>query len=328
MSAPLPPTNPPPATPRHDPVMVAEVLEALAVRPGGRYIDATVGLGGHARAILEAAGPSGTLLGIDRDPQALAVARERLAPFGDAVTLAHGVFWEIDAIGRAHGFDAVDGVLFDLGVSSLQLETPGRGFSFSRNEALDMRMDASAADTLTAAEVVNEYEEGELAQIIWEYGEEPRSRAIARAIVQRRPLHTTADLVSAIEQAVGRGRERQIHPATLTFQALRVHINQEIDLLGDALAAAHGLLAGAGARLVVISFHSLEDRRVKEYMARESTDCLCPPRTPQCICGHEASLRLVHRRVRRPTDSEVMRNPRARSARLRAAALLPLEFAA
>jgi 16S rRNA (cytosine1402-N4)-methyltransferase len=209
----------------------------------------------------------------------------------------------------------------------MQLDAPGRGFSFQRDEALDMRMtgpswDSEGSSTLTAAEIVNEYEEEEIASIIWRYGEERRSRAIARAIVARRPIETTGELVNAIEQAVGRGRERQIHPATLTFQALRIAVNEEMDSLVAVLPQAHGLLDGAGARMAVIAFHSLEDRVVKDYFRRESTDCICPPRTPACVCGHVASLRVITRRPRRPSAAEVERNPRARSARLRVAEAL------
>ena len=321
-------TAPAADAPRHEPVMLAQAIEGLAVRPGGRYVDATVGLGGHAEAILEAAQPGGLLLGIDLDPHALAAVRERLARFGAAVVLAQGSYREIAALCEEHGFghgseglgegsDGVDGVLFDLGLSTLQLEAPGRGFSFQRDEPLDMRMDP--AGDRSAADIVNGSSEQEIAQLIREYGEERRARAIARAIVARRPINTTGELVSAVEQAVGRGRKRQIHPATLTFQALRIAVNQEIDNLVVALPAARGLLAGAGSRLVVIAFHSLEDRVVKQYFRHESTDCICPPRTPICVCGHSATLRRVTKRVRRPTEEEVARNPRARSARLRVA---------
>lgn len=308
-----------PSAAAHLPVMVPQVLEVLAVHPGGSYVDATVGLGGHAEAILEAA-PGGRLLGLDQDPAALEVARARLARFGGGAVLAHGNFRELDKHARNAGFAAVDGVLMDLGVSSMQLDTPARGFSFQEEAALDMRMDPSSP--VTAAEIVNDWDEEDLANVIWRYGEERRSRSIARAIVARRPIRGTRDLVSAIEQAVGRGRERQIHPATLTFQALRIAVNQELDSLEDALPQAHGLLDGAGARLAVISFHSLEDRIVKNYLRRESTDCVCPPRTPQCVCGHVATLRLVTRRAMRPSPAEVAANPRARSARLRAAEAL------
>ena len=235
----------------------------------------------------------------------------------EPVTLARGNFSDIASIAAEHGFIAVDGVLFDLGVSSLQLEAPGRGFSFQRDEPLDMRMDPDGPTT--AADIVNTYEERELATLIWQYGDERRSRPIARAIVGRRPVQTTGELVNAIEQAVGRGRERQIHPATLTFQALRIAVNRELDFLVGSLEAARGLLAGVGSRLVVISFHSLEDRLVKQYLIKEASACICPPSVPVCICGHTPTLRLVTKRVRRPAASEVARNPRARSARMRVA---------
>jgi len=303
--------------PRHAPVLLRETVDALAVRAGGTYIDATVGLGGHAEAVLEAAQPDGRLLGIDRDPDAIEVASERLGRFGDLAVLVQGNHDEVATIGREHGFDAVDGVLFDLGVSSMQLDAPGRGFSFQRDEALDMRMGPDAVET--AADLVNTREEHELADIIWKYGEERRSRAIARAIVANRPIRTTGELVNAIEQAVGRGRERQIHPATLTFQALRIAVNGELRSLEDALDGARGLLAGVGSRLAVISFHSLEDRIVKRYMIKESSTCVCPPRTPVCICGATPRLRVVNRRAIRASEDEIARNPRARSARLRVA---------
>lgn len=303
----------------HLPVMVPEVLRVLDVHAGGSYVDGTVGLGGHAEAILDAA-PGGRLFGLDQDPAALEAARVRLARFGDGAVLAHGNFRDLGEHARKAGFGAVDGVLMDLGVSSMQLDTPERGFSFQGDQALDMRMDPTSE--LTAAEIVNTWDEEEIANVIYRYGEERRSRAIARAIVARRPLRGTRELVNAIEQAVGRGRERQIHPATLTFQALRIAVNQELDSLEEALPQAHGLLDGAGARLAVIAFHSLEDRIVKDYLRLESTDCVCPPRTPQCVCGHVATLRLVTRRAMRPSPAEVAANPRARSARLRAAEAL------
>ena len=314
------------STPTHVPVMLDEVLEGLAVHPGGRYIDATVGLGGHAEAISRAAAPGGRLLGIDADPEALNLARARLAPFGDAIVLVHGNFREIASHARRAGFPRVDGVLFDLGVSSYQLDASGRGFSFQRDEPLDMRMDPGSERS--AADIVNSGSEQELAKLIRRYGEERRSRAIARAIIANRPLRTTADLVGAIEQAAGRGRERRIHPATLTFQALRIAVNRELDSLGDTLSAACSLLDGTGTRLVVIAFHSLEDRIVKDFMRRESRDCICPPRLPICRCGHVATLRLVSRRVRKPSADEIASNPRARSARLRVAERLPDRAAA
>lgn len=303
--------------PKHEPVLLHEVLAALDVRPGGTYVDATVGLGGHAEAILEAAQPDGRLLGIDRDPAAIKLAAQRLARFGALAVLVEGNHEDVAAIAREHGFDVVNGVLFDLGVSSMQLDAPGRGFSFQRNEPLDMRMGPDAP--MTAADIVNTYDEAALADIIWRYGEERRSRPIARAIVANRPIRTTGELVNAIEQAVGRGRERQIHPATLTFQALRIAVNGELGSLEDALEAARGLLGGVGSRLTVISFHSLEDRIVKRYMIKESSTCVCPPRTPVCICGATPRLRVISKRAVRASEAEIARNPRARSARLRTA---------
>lgn len=322
-------STPRPTTPHHVPVMVDEVIDGLDVRPGGAYVDGTVGLGGHALAILEAAQPNGRLLGIDRDPHALEAAAERLAKFGDAVVLVHGNYEDVESICEEHGFESVDGFVLDLGVSSLQLEQTGRGFSFQRDEPLDMRMDPN--QELTAAHLVNEEEEGELANIIWRYGEERRSRRIARAIVANRPIETTGALAGVIEQAVGRGRGRpnNIHPATLTFQALRIAVNQELSHLDAVLASAHGLLEATGGRLVVISFHSLEDRRVKEYIRDHSSD---RPRDPENRWapdpGPPPSWRRVTRRVRKASDEEIARNPRSRSARLRVAEAIPTQEAA
>ena len=315
-----------PTPPHHVPVMVDEVIDGLAVRRGGSYVDGTVGLGGHALAILEAAQPGGRLLGIDRDPHALATAAERLAAYGNAVVLVRGNYADVRAICGEHGFEAVDALLLDLGVSSLQLEQPARGFSFQRGEPLDMRMDPD--QELTAADVVNETEERELADIIWRYGEERRSRRIARAIVAHRPMETTGELAGVIEQAVGRGRGRpnNIHPATLTFQALRIAVNQELMHLDAVLASAHGLLEATGGRLVVISFHSLEDRRVKEYIRDHSPDRPRDRWAPDS--GPPPSWRRITRRVRKASSDEIARNPRARSARLRVAEAIPVAEAA
>ena len=308
------------AAPQHEPVMLPEIVEALAVRPGGRYVDATLGLGGHSSAIVAAAQPGGRLLGIDRDPNAIRVAGERLSSYGDAVVIARGEFADIAPICDEHGFRPVDGILFDLGVSSMQLDMPGRGFSFMRDEPLDMRMDPEGG--MTAADIVNSYDEARLAALIWEYGEERNSRRIARAIVARRPLHTTASLANLVEGVArhapgGRGTER-IHPATRTFQALRIAVNGEIEQIERALVDAEGLL-GPGGRIAVISFHSLEDRAVKTFFRDRARDCICPPRQPVCTCDHRATLREISRKVTRPTDDEVALNPRARSARLRVA---------
>src|SRR5439155_10516281 len=304
----------------HEPVMVREVLAALAVEPGGRYIDGTLGAGGHAEAVLEAASPGGTLLGIDKDPGALALARQTLERFGDSAALVEGSYAAVDAICDGRGFAPVNGILFDLGLSSLQLGDPARGFSFQREGPLDMRF--GPGQDLTASHWVNDAKESELADILWRFGEERDSRRIARAVVERRPLRTTTDLTKAVEQAVGRGSKGQSHPATKTFQALRIAVNQELASLVDALPRALGLL-GFGSRLAVISYHSLEDRIVKQFIARESRDCICPPRQPVCTCGHVRTLRPVTRGAVTPSSEEVRRNPRSRSAKLRAAERLP-----
>jgi 16S rRNA (cytosine1402-N4)-methyltransferase len=304
----------------HVPVLLREVVEAMAVRPGGRYVDCTLGGGGHAEAILKASSPDGELLGIDLDPGALATARERLAAFAPRAAFVEGSFSDVGDLCRDRGFAPVDGVLFDLGLSSLQLEDESRGFSFQREGPLDMRF--SPRQELTAAEIANTYGEEALADLLWRYGEERDSRRIARRLVQERPFHTTTQLAKAVEQAVGRRARGAIHPATRTFQALRIAVNQELLRLEAALVQAHSLL-GFGSRLVVISYHSLEDRIVKNFLRREARDCVCPPGTPVCICGHRASLRLVAQGVVRPSAEEVAANPRARSARLRVAERLP-----
>ena len=300
--------------------MVREVVAALNVRPGGRYVDGTVGAGGHALAIIEAASPGGSLLGIDKDPEALDAARQRLERFGDDVRLVEGDFAEMGRICREHGFAPVHGVLLDLGVSSLQLDAAERGFSFQREGPLDMRF--SARQELTAEQIVNDYSQEELADIIWRFGEEPQSRRIARRIVERRPLRSTTELAKVVEEAVGGRARRQSHPATRTFQALRIAVNQELLSLDAALPQAYGLLGDLG-RLAVLSYHSLEDRLVKEFVRRESRDCICPPRQPVCTCGHRAGLRPVSRGAVRPSPDEVAANPRSRSARLRVAERLP-----
>ena len=307
-------------TRQHVPVLLREVVEALAVRPGGRYVDCTLGAGGHAEAILEAASPDGELLGIDLDPEALSTARERLATFAERVTFVEGNFGQVGGLCRERDFAPVQGILFDLGLSSLQLEEAHRGFSFQREGPLDMRF--SPRQELTAADIVNTYREEDLADLLWRYGEERQSRRIARRLIEERPVRTTTQLAKAVEQAVGRRARGAIHPATRTFQALRIAVNQELLHLETALVQAHGLL-GFGARLVVISYHSLEDRIVKNFLRREARDCVCPPGVLVCVCGHRATLRLVARGVIRPSAGEVTANPRARSARLRVAERLP-----
>jgi 16S rRNA (cytosine1402-N4)-methyltransferase len=298
----------------HVPVMVREVIDALAVHPGGRYVDGTTGEGGHAEAILES---GGRVLGIDRDRDALSVARERLALYGDNVTLVEGNYRDMPTICTEHDFAPVDGILLDLGVSSFQLEQAGRGFSFSREGPLDMRF--SPSDELTASDIVNGYREEDLADLIWRFGEERKSRRVAHRIIEERPILTTTELARVVEQAVGKRGQNVTHPATRTFLALRIAVNSELAHLAAALEEAHGLLDGSGSRTAVISYHSLEDRIVKDFFRREASDCICPPGTPVCTCGHKATLRLLTRKPVRPSDLEVLINPRSRSARLRAA---------
>jgi 16S rRNA (cytosine1402-N4)-methyltransferase len=308
----------------HTPVLLAESLALLAVRPGGIYIDATVGLGGHSEAIAGAMGPGGRLLCIDRDREALEFARTRLARFGRSASFVRGNFDELASVAAAEGFDSVDGILMDLGISSLHIQDAARGFSFALEGPLDMRMDPSSGGP-TAADIVNTLDEHELASLLYRYGEERQSRRIARAMVQARPLRTTWELARAVEQAVGgAGGRTHLHPATRVFLALRIRVNGELDSLDAALPQALRLLGfgtghGDGGRLAVISFHSLEDRIVKQFVRRESSSCLCPPGLPVCRCGHAATLRDLTRKPVRPTEAEIAANPRARSARLRAA---------
>lgn len=301
----------------HIPVLFQTVLDGLQVRPGGRYIDATIGGAGHAAGILAASSPDGRLLGLDRDPTAVDVARARLASYLGRVVIEHRSFVHLAEVARSQQFIPVDGILFDLGLSSLQLADPSRGLAFMVDGPLDMRFDPTSGGP-TAADLVNDLDPEELAALLYRYGEERQARRIAQAILAARPLHTTGELAAVVERAVGKGRHERIHPATRTFQALRMAVNDELTALEAALPQAVEILA-PGGRLAVISFHSLEDRLVKEFMRRESRDCICPPETPVCVCGHRATLRLITRKPIRPTAQEIAANPRSRSARLRVA---------
>jgi 16S rRNA (cytosine1402-N4)-methyltransferase len=296
----------------HVPVLVGVVVEWLRPRPGARLVDATVGLGGHAAALL-AASPDTRLLGLDRDPEALAQATARLAGAGDRVVLRRASYADLGAVVREVGWDGADAVLLDLGVSSLQLGVAARGFGFRAEGPLDMRMDPDA--TTTAADVVNASSERELARILAEYGEEHRARAVARAIVRARPLRTTTELADVVGRVVGRGRPG-LHPATRTFQALRIATNAELAAL-DAFLADGWQILRPGGRLVILAYHSLEDRRVKEAFRRWAASCVCPPRVSPCVCGWSAKVRILTRRPVRPTPDEIAANPRSRSARLR-----------
>jgi 16S rRNA (cytosine1402-N4)-methyltransferase len=299
----------------HTPVLFNEVLSELRPSSGSRIIDGTVGSGGHARGILAASSPDGRLLGLDRDPEAVAKARERLADFGNRVILQQGSFAEITNLAAEIGWGSVHGILFDLGVSSMQLVDPRRGFSFQEEGPLDMRFDP--AQDLRAADLVNEFSVGELASIIRRYGEEPKAYKIARAIVEARPLSSTRELADIVTHVVGR-EKRHIHPATRTFQALRIAVNDELDTLRDGLLQAIQLLE-PGGRLVVVSFHSLEDRIVKHLFREESRECVCPPEQVVCTCEGRPRIRVLTRHPIRPTEEEVKANPKARSARLRVA---------
>ncbi len=305
---------------RHVPVMVPEVLSALEVKPGGFYIDANLGEGGHTEAILRASAPHGAVLGIDADKEAISSVVERLSrspELADHLITSNANFRYMESVSTEYGRNpgSVDGVLFDLGLSSLQLDTEERGFSFRRSDPLDMRFDVR--QTLTAGDIVNTYSRDELADVIYQYGEERASRRIAAAIVAARPLQTATQLADVIASAVPRRGSRRIHPATKTFQALRIAVNDELGALETGLRQAISLLK-PGGRLVVIAYHSLEDRIVKNLFRREASNCICPPERPICDCAHTASLRLVSRRVIKPSQAEIEGNPRSRSARLRA----------
>lgn len=305
----------------HRPVLYHQIIHALRPSPAGLYVDCTLGAAGHAWGILEASAPDGKLLGLDLDAQALEIARARLAPFGERAILRQASYAALQEQLQAIGWERVHGILLDLGVSSMQLDTPQRGFSFQHNAPLDMRFDLRAP--LRASDLVNELSEQELAQLLFRYGEEKRARQIARAIVRARPVHTTAELAAIVAEASGasqkqKGSQRSIHPATRTFQALRIAVNRELEAVESILPQAVAALA-PGGRLAVISFHSLEDRIVKQFFRRESQDCLCPPRQPVCTCGHKATLIELTRRPITPDAEEVAQNPRSRSARLRVA---------
>jgi 16S rRNA (cytosine1402-N4)-methyltransferase len=299
----------------HTPVLYQAVLQGLRPRPGGRYIDGTLGAGGHAAGILQAAAPSGELLGLDLDPVGIGLAKARLSLYGRQLHTARASFDTMAEQAAALGWQYVDGILLDLGLSSMQVDDPRRGFSFREEGPLDMRFDPEGL--VTAADLVNGLAEGELAALLAEFGEEPRARLVARAILRERPIQSTRTLAELVARSTGY-RHSRIHPATRTFQALRIAVNDELGRLSRALEAAIGLLQ-PGGRLAVIAFHSLEDRRVKQFFQKESRDCICPPQQPVCTCGHTASLTLVTRRPVRPDEGEIQANPRARSARLRIA---------
>lgn len=297
----------------HQPVLYNEIILLLQPHRAGRYVDGTLGAAGHAFGILKASEPDGLLLGFDVDDHALQLAQAHLKEFGNRAKLVHDSFTNLSDQLTAMGWDKVDGILLDLGLSSMQLDTPERGFSFKQDALLDMRFDLRNPES--AGNLVNNLSEKELADVLYTFGEERRSHKVARAIIQARPIETTMQLARVVANATSSGR-RGMHPATRTFQALRIAVNQELDALKEVLPQAVDSLNPMG-RLAVISYHSLEDRIVKQFFRRESTDCICPSKQPVCDCGHSASIERITRRPIRPQEDEIERNPRARSARLR-----------
>lgn len=302
----------------HIPVMLEACLRLMDPKPGGTYADGTMGAGGHSEAILKASSPDGRLTAFDLDPAAIGIAETRLRPFGERVRIVKDSY---TALGDYVPENSLDGFMVDLGVSSMQLDQAERGFSFLQDGPLDMRF--SPEQPVSAADIVNSWSQEDLAHILWQYGEERKSRQIAAMICaerEKKPIETTAQLRGIIEQAAGPGRDR-IHPATRSFQAIRIAVNEELKAVETVLPAALKALK-PGGRLLVISFHSLEDRIVKNYFRTESKDCLCPPEQPVCTCGHKAVLRELTRHPIIADETEIKANPRARSAKLRAAVKL------
>lgn len=299
----------------HRPVLYHEIIHALRPQRDKSYVDGTVGAGGHALGILQASEPNGRLLGFDVDPEALSIARDRLVNYRSRVVLILASYTTLREQLKILGWKTVDGILLDLGVSSMQLDIAERGFSFRTDGPLDMRYDPN--NPVSAAELVNHLPEKELADMLFRYGEEKRSRQVAKAIVQSRPLYRTGQLAEIVARVTSGGR-KGLHPATRTFQALRIAVNNELRAIEEVLPQAMDALV-PGGRLAVISFHSLEDRIVKNYFRVESRDCICPSNQPICTCGHHALLREITRRPIKPQESEMADNPRSRSARLRVA---------
>jgi 16S rRNA (cytosine1402-N4)-methyltransferase len=308
----------------HIPVLLAETIAGLALKPGSTCVDGTLGGGGHAEALLEATAPAGRLLGLDADPAAVERCQERLARFGERVVLRQGSFRRLAEIAAKAGITAADAVLLDLGISSFQLTETERGFSFLTDGPLDMRMDP--ASPLTAAEIVNTWPQEALADVIFRFGEEPRSRRIAAAIIRARPLNSTGELAEVVSRTLGGKQGKRTHPATQVFQALRIAVNDELGALVAVLPQIVALLTGGG-RFAVITFHSLEDRIVKQFIQREIRDCICEldARTRRnlgaaaCKCGHRATLKAVIKKPISPTEAEIKLNSRSRSAKLRIA---------
>ena len=305
----------------HRPVLLTELLGALAVRSNGTYVDANLGGGGHAEAVLESSGPGGLLLGIDADGGAIAMSRARLTRFGERLSTFHGSSTHLARAITDAGFGEVDGVYFDLGLSSDQLVDRDRGFGIRAGGNLDLRFDTRTGES--AAELIAQASAAELEQIFRDYGEEPHAAKIARAIVATRvsaPISTAEELAALVEQSVPKryGPPSRIHPATRVFQALRIAVNDELTALSTALTAAIAALR-VGGRIVVLTYHSLEDRIVKQAFAAAARECICPPRVPVCTCANQATLRLITKHPITASEEEIAANPRSRSAKLRAA---------
>lgn len=293
--------------------MVPEILKYLEVSSGGRYIDCTLGEGGHTKSLLEASNPGGEVLGIDADHEAIEVSKNRLEEYGERFIYDNSNFKNIKKIAMKSKFVPCHGILFDLGVSSLQLDKESRGFSFRRKAPLDMRF--SINQTLTAKDVLNTFSESEISDILYQYGEERQSRKIAKLIIENRPLSNADELSDLIKKNI-RQTNYKINPSTKTFQALRIYINEELNSLSQALEQSLEIL-GVGGRMAVISYHSLEDRIVKNFFKKESKYCICPPNIPECDCGHFPKLKIITKKPVSPSQSEIDANKRSRSAKLR-----------
>lgn len=304
----------------HQSVLPNECMEGLSIRPDGIYVDGTAGGAGHSRLIAERLGASGRLIALDQDETAVAIAKERLSVYGERVQVVRSNFCELGSVCEMLGVEQIDGLLLDLGVSSYQLDTPERGFSYQADAPLDMRMDAR--NPLTARTVVNEYREDELRRILFEYGEERFSSRIAANIIREReraPIETTGELVEIIKRSIpAAARDGGHHPAKRSFQAIRIEVNAELDVIAPAIRSAVRLLS-RGGRVAIITFHSLEDRIVKQAFSELAQGCTCPPNFPVCVCGKKPMIKLVTRKPILPSEKELAVNPRARSAKLRVA---------
>ncbi len=293
--------------------MLSEVLEAFDDSPEGWFIDGTFGLGGHSRGLLDRY-PKRKVFGIDLDANSTGISRKGFQKFTDRVLLVNGNYADMKMLTREANISSIGGILLDLGLSSMQLETEGRGFSFKTDEMLDMRYNQSQG--ITAFDLINTYEEKDLSEIFFQFGEERAAKRIAKAICAQRPIMTTGKLAKIVEGKVGRSRKSRIHPATKIFQALRIAVNREFENINIGLSAGLDLLTNKG-KFVVLTYHSLEDRMVKQFFKKESLNCICPVNVPVCICEHKSQLRIVNKKVRTPSIGEIQSNPRSRSAKMR-----------